>query len=60
MTNLVNNNNSLFDTSVFEIDEAKGMVNLTRIAKAFDKRIDAWKALQATKEFITAFTVAKT
>lgn len=52
MTNLVNNNNTLFDVSLFEIDEAKGMVNLTRIAKAFGKNVSEWSRLKGTQEFL--------
>ena len=44
----------LFDVSMFEIDKEKGMINLTKIAKAFEKRLDVWLKSQSTQEFINA------
>jgi len=44
-----------FDVSLFEIDKEKGLVNLTKIAKHFDKDIFDWKRLPATQRFLTAF-----
>ena len=44
----------LFDISMFEIDTEKGMINLTKIAKAFDKRLDVWLKSQSIQDFINA------
>jgi phage antirepressor YoqD-like protein len=49
-----------FDPSMFEIDKEKGMVNLTRIAKAFDKRLDVYLKTQETKELIEALNTELT
>ena len=46
---------SSFDLSIFEIDQEKGMVNLTKIADHFGKRIFDWKRLPGTKKFLTVF-----
>ena len=48
----------LFDISMFEIDQEKQMVNITKIAQVFGKRIDAWKNLTNTKEFLADFQEA--
>lgn len=44
------------DMSIFEIDEAKGKVNLTKIAKACDRELKHWLELDQTQEFLTAFS----
>lgn len=44
-----------FDISIFEIDQEKGLVNLTKIAEHFSKKVFDWKRLPATQRFLTAF-----
>jgi len=44
-----------FDISLFEIDKEKNLVNLTKIAKYFDKDVFDWKRLPATQRFLNAF-----
>ena len=46
-----------FDLSIFEIDQEKGMVNLTKIADHFGKRVSDWKKLSSTQKFLKAFFV---
>lgn len=43
-----------FDVAIFEIDPIKQMVNLTKIAKYFNKNIGHWLANQSTKDFLEA------
>ena len=45
-----------FDISIFEIDNEKQMINLTKIAKSFKKRIDVWLKSQSTQDFISEFS----
>jgi hypothetical protein len=44
-----------FDLSIFEVDQTKGMVNLTKIAEHFGKKVIDWKRLPNTKKFLKAF-----
>jgi hypothetical protein len=44
-----------FDPSLFQIDKEKGLVNLTKIANHFDKRVAKWKELPSTQRFLQAF-----
>ena len=44
-----------FDISIFEIDQEKGMVNLTKIADYFGKRVSDWRQKGSTKKFLRAF-----
>ena len=44
-----------FNLAIFEIDKAKNLVNLTKIATAFDKRIDVWLRNEKVQEFLTKF-----
>ena len=46
-----------FDISIFEIDQEKGMVNLTKIAKYFNKEVSNWLKSKSTKEFLTEFAI---
>lgn len=41
-----------FSLSIFEVDEEKGLINLTRIARHFKKDIGGWSRNQSTKELI--------
>lgn len=43
-----------FDISIFEIDNDKQMVNLTRMAEHFGKNIKLWTRLKQTKNFLSA------
>ena len=43
------------DMSIFAIDEAKQMVNLTTIAKACGKKVNHWLENSTTKEYIEAW-----
>lgn len=47
--------NQDFSPSIFEIDKEKGLVNLTKIAKHFDKRVNDWAVLSSTQRFLNAF-----
>lgn len=58
MINDIIYNGKKFDLSLFEIDPEKGLVNLTRIAKAVGKRVDAWRQLTSTIAFLEAFAKA--
>lgn len=49
--NTVNN----FDISLFEIDKTKNLVNLTKIANYFNKRVSKWRELPSTQRFLSAF-----
>ncbi len=42
------------DMSIFEIDEKKGLVNLTKIAKACGKQVRTWSETDQTKEYLQA------
>lgn len=44
-----------FDVSIFEIDKAKNLVNLTKLAKCFNKDINQWKRLPNTIAFLKAW-----
>lgn len=44
-----------FDASIFEIDQEKGMVNLTRIAKHFGKSVKDWTRNKNTQSFLDAY-----
>lgn len=44
-----------FDISIFEIDKQKNLVNITKIAKYFNKRVNDWRQLPSTKRFLEAF-----
>ena len=46
-----------FDISIFEIDQEKGMVNLTKIAAHFNKEVSNWLKSKATKEFLREFAL---
>ena len=46
---------STFDISLFEIDKEKNLVNLTKIANYFGKRVNKWTELPTTKRFLEAF-----
>jgi phage antirepressor YoqD-like protein len=48
-------NEPAFDPSLFQIDKEKGLVNLTKIANHFDKRVAKWKELPSTQRFLQAF-----
>ena len=48
------------DMSIFEVDKEKGMVNLTKIAKACDVRLDVWLKANKTQDFISAMDEAFT
>ena len=39
-----------FDISIFEIDKQKNLVNITKIAKYFNKRVNDWRQLPSTKD----------
>jgi phage antirepressor YoqD-like protein len=45
-----------FDPSIFEIDQEKGMVNLTRIAQHFGKNVNDWTRNKNTQSFFNAYT----
>jgi hypothetical protein len=45
----------IFDISLFEIDQDKNLVNLTKIANHFNKRVNDWKSLPATEKFLSSF-----
>jgi phage antirepressor YoqD-like protein len=51
MTNLI----KTFDASILEIDQEKGMVNLTRIAKHFGKNVKDWTRNKNTQSFLSAY-----
>jgi phage antirepressor YoqD-like protein len=44
-----------FDISIFEIDKTKNMVNLTKLAKCFNKDVNQWKRLPNTVDFLRAW-----
>lgn len=44
-----------FDISLFEIDQDKNLVNLTKIANHFDKRVSKWRELPSTQKFLESF-----
>lgn len=44
-----------FDAGILEIDQEKGMVNLTRIAKHFGKNVYDWSRNQSTQSFLDAY-----
>ena len=44
------------DQSIFMIDDEKGMVNLTAIAKACGRRVSKWLELPSTKEYIKVYS----
>jgi hypothetical protein len=50
-------NNDTFDVSIFEIDKAKNLVNLTKLAKCFNKDVNQWKRLPNTVAFLKAWKV---
>ena len=45
----------IWDISIFEIDKNKGMVNLTKIAKHFGKKVYDWKRLPNIQRFLEAY-----
>jgi phage antirepressor YoqD-like protein len=47
-----------FDLAIFEIDKAKNLVNLTKIATAFGKLTGNYLKSQTTQEFLEAFKEA--
>ena len=55
MLNISIKNNNDFDISIFEIDKQKNLVNITKIAKAFNKKVNDWLRLTTTKRFLEAF-----
>jgi phage antirepressor YoqD-like protein len=44
-----------FDASIFEIDQERGMVNLTRIAKYFKANVNDWTRTKGTQSFFAAY-----
>lgn len=44
-----------FDSSIFEIDKEKGLVNITKIAKTFGKEVKVWNQRPSTKKFLNAY-----
>ena len=49
---LKNGNSIEVDISIFEIDEEKGMVNLTKMGKPFGKEIRKWWSLETSKKSV--------
>ena len=43
-----------FDLSIFEIDQEKQMVNLTKMAERFGKDVKRWSQLKQTQDFLLA------
>ena len=42
------------DMSIFEIDQDKGLVHLTKIAKACGRETNDWSRLESTKAYLSA------
>jgi phage antirepressor YoqD-like protein len=55
MLEIFNSQDELFDVSMFDIDQEKQLVNITKIAKFFGKEVSKWNELPSTIKFLNAF-----
>lgn len=45
-----------YSLSILEVDTQKQMVNITKIAKSFNKEVGSWLRNQSTKDFLSAYS----